>query len=164
MTQRFPHAAYECVAPDSLVGYPASSGAAVICVGAGLMMLTCDRLIAAGVPVCCTVDVGGLSLERMAQTIDWAAHANGHRLVVVHAWHSQTAADQVAATYLCQLPHLTQGPGPGHAPVIFRLRGYADDRIAPVFPNCWELDDLIHQAMLYGLGRFEPEGSGVRGR
>lgn len=126
---------------DEAIPLSPAPGAAVITVGAGLLMATCDALVGAGVPVHCAVDVGRLPDAQKASLLDWAAWVDQHTCLVVHTWHSRSAASRFVELLQDHYPDLLAGRTP--VPVCFRVRGLGEEALPAALVNHWRIETLI---------------------
>jgi hypothetical protein len=115
---------------------------AVVAVGAGLMMATCDELSQYGLLVHCCVDVGGLSIAQMAQITEWCALSQGHSAVVLHTWHSLSSAGDFSRYLALQYPDLIAGRS--SARIYPCIKGLDDQNIPAQLVNYRSLREIVH--------------------
>lgn len=110
------------------------TGVAVLCIGSGLLMATCDALAAAGVPVHCAADMGRVPVGRMTWLVESAARDPSHLAVAVHTWHSRSSAADLGG----QLAGFDRP-----LPLFARLRGIGDEAVPARLDSAPTLEALV---------------------
>lgn len=115
---------------------PDGRGVAVLTVGSGLLMLSCDLLRSAEIPVCCGADIGPLRDDQRALVADWARCTDGHLVVAVNAWCSRSPAPSLYRALRARFSASSQ-----LAALVARIRGVGEEEL-PAHVRC-EFEDWL---------------------